>query len=504
LKTKALLASLLLFAWNSNSVERISFPVTDERPNILFLIADDWSFPHAGILGDALARTPTFDYLAANGALFTHAFCASPSCSPSRASILTGKYPHQLGAAANLWSVLPESHPNWMSILEQAGYHTGKGGKGWGPGNFEAGGYDHNPAGQNFDTFHDFLDKRKPLQPFAYWFGSSDPHRPYEANSGVKSGMDPGAVNVPGFLPDAPCVRNDLLDYYYEVERFDRECGALLRQLAENGMLDNTLIVMTSDNGMPFPRAKANLYDYGTRMPLAVFWKGKVAAGLEIDSFINFIDFAPTFLDAAGLGIPPAFSGKSLMGLLLGTAPEAGEEVVFLERERHANVRKGDLGYPMRAVRTKKYLYIRNFEEDRWPAGDPKTHQSVGQFGDIDNSVTKYLMMNDSLSPLYKLAFAQRPAEELYDLSNDPYTMMNLASDPGYGTILKDFRNTLLHWMRDSQDRRYNDPGTPFWDEAWYTPDYQFYDFNLEAELSAYEMIRRDAVNSFSAYPCLP
>jgi hypothetical protein len=202
LKTKALLASLLLFAWNSNSVERISFPVTDERPNILFLIADDWSFPHAGILGDALARTPTFDYLAANGALFTHAFCASPSCSPSRASILTGKYPHQLGAAANLWSVLPESHPNWMSILEQAGYHTGKGGKGWGPGNFEAGGYDHNPAGQNFDTFHDFLDKRKPLQPFAFWFGSSDPHRPYEANSGVKSGMDPGAVNVPGFLPD--------------------------------------------------------------------------------------------------------------------------------------------------------------------------------------------------------------------------------------------------------------------------------------------------------------
>jgi arylsulfatase A-like enzyme len=467
-----------------------------QRPNILFMIADDWSFPHAGVYGDEVVRTPTFDALAEAGALFTNAYCAAPSCSPSRASILLGKYPHQMESAGNLWSVIPQKFPNWMSLLEEAGYHTGKNRKGWGPGDFEAGGYAHNPAGEEYPNFKAFLEEKETDRPFAFWFGSTDPHRDYVTNTGVQTGMDPERVVVPGFFPDNACVRNDILDYYFEVERFDREAGNLLALLRDHGLLENTLVIMTSDNGMPFPRAKANLYDYGTRMPLAIYWKGQIVGGKRIDDFVNFVDFAPTILKATGLTQPKGLSGHSLLELFDTDGLTVDRSRVFLERERHANVRKGNLSYPVRAVRTKDFLYIRNFEPDRWPAGDPLVHQSVGQYGDVDNSITKYLIMQMEGSPTdkdyFQLAFGKRPAEEFYVLAQDPYNLKNEVDNPAHQTTVAALRKELAEWMRATGDLRAKEPQTEYWDKVRYTPDYQHQNVDWRGELQAYQMLLRD------------
>ncbi len=474
----------------------IAYSKSSIRPNIVFLIADDWSFPHARVYGDQTVRTPTFDGLSDMGVLFENAYCAAPSCSPSRASILLGRYPHQLGSAGNLWSVIPNEYPNWVSLLKQSGYHTGKSRKGWGPGDFESGGYEHNPAGMDYPDFKTFLQDKKKGQPFAYWFGSQDPHRAYEINTGVKSGMDADNVSVPGFLPDNPCVRNDIMDYYYEVERFDRESGSIIELLREKGMLENTLIVMTSDNGMPFPRAKATLYDYGTRMPLAMYWKGHIEGGKRITAFMNFVDFAPTFLEAAGMEIPEEFSGKSLLGLFTENLSGDDRNMVFLERERHANVRKGDLSYPSRAIRTKDFLYIRNFEPDRWPSGDPEVHQSVGQYGDVDNSISKFLILAMKDEPAdkdyFKLAFGKRPAEEFYVLSDDPYNLTNEIGNTKYEKVLKSLREKLKKWMLETSDLRATRPQTTYWDEILYTPEYKFENYNLEEKITEYDMLIRD------------
>ena len=474
------------------------------QPNILFLIADDWSYPHAGAYGDRAVKTPTFDFLAKSGALFTNAYCAAPSCSPSRASILTSLYPHQLESAGNLWSVFPSKFANWASILNEAGYHTGKMRKGWGPGDFIRGGYQHNPAGQNFNSFQEFLEAREDGQSFYFWFGSSDPHRIYETNTGVVSGMKHEEIKVPGFLPDVPCVRNDMMDYYFEIERFDRECGQLIHMLDELGELENTLIVMTSDNGMPFPRAKANLYDYGTRMPLAMYWKGMIDSGNRIEDFVSFVDFGPTFLDAAKQNVPSSFSGRSVLPLFDTQRASVERDHVFIERERHANVRLGDLSYPCRAVRNAEYLYIRNFEPDRWPGGDPEAHKSVGQYGDVDNSISKYLIMaGEGSDPLFDLAFSKRPAEELYSVIDDPYNLVNLANDPSLQTIKEELQKMLSDWMSSTGDLRFHDPQTNYWDTVEYTPVYDHENFDLESRIAMYRMKVPDHYNNFEEVGCL-
>lgn len=479
----------------------------DSPPNILFLIADDWSFPHAGVYGDKVVRTPTFDRLAAEGALFTNAYTASPSCSPSRASILLGRYPHQNGAGGNLWSEFPNAHPTYVQILEKAGYFTGSTRKGWGPGEFKVTGFAHNPAGKGFTDFQAFLKEREPGTPFTFWFGSSDPHREYEANTGIQTGMKLQDVIVPGFFPDNDCVRNDILDYYFEIERFDRECGQLIAMLEEMGELDNTIIVMTSDNGMPFPRAKANLYDYGTRMPLAIRWPEKIKPGTIIHDFVNFVDFAPSFVEAAGLS-QNSMSGQSLWGLLAGEKQNRNQ--VFLERERHANVRKGDLSYPMRAVRNQKYLYIWNPMPERNPAGNPSAHQSVGQYGDVDHSITKFLIMamEEKVQPgkpdYFQLSFGSRPEEELYDVKNDPYQLKNLAADPAFEKTKTELRKELLAWMKETNDPRFENPRSTYWDQVRYTPNYQMKDIDWLEEIKKYRIMPPFGPNSQNGIPCLP
>lgn len=477
-----------------------------DKPNILFLIADDWSFPHAGVYGDKIVRTPTFDRLASEGALFTNAYAASPSCSPSRASVLLGRYPHQNEDGGNLWSEYPAQYPSYVSILEKAGYFTGSTRKGWGPGDYEVSGLEHNPAGKNFEDFKEFLSTKEKGQPFTFWFGSTDPHRNYVANTGIQTGMSLEEVIVPEFFPDNDCVRNDILDYYFEVERFDRECGQLIKMLEDIGELDNTIIVMTSDNGMPFPRAKANLYDYGTRMPLAIRWPEKIKPGTVINDFVNFIDFASSFVEAAGLH-QETMTGQSLWPLLAGEKQDRDQ--VYLERERHANVRKGDLSYPVRAIRDHQYLYIRNMMPERNPAGDPTVHQSVGQYGDIDNSITKFIIMSMEGKSVagqpdyFKLAFDKRPEEELYDVNADPYQIHNLAEDPTYSKVKKEMRAKLQQWMEESGDLRASEPRSLYWDEVRYTPNYQFENYDFEKEIKEYRIIPPFGKYQKGGIPCL-
>ncbi len=455
-KFRHLLCSVLI-AWVT--IEKVHGAVSPTtRPNILFCLADDWAFPHAGIYGDHVVKTPIFDRVAREGVLFTHAFSAAPSCTPSRAAILTGQAPHRLAEGGNLWGFLPPRFAVFPDMLERAGYIVGFTRKGWGPGDFKAGGREHNPAGPQFKSFADFLKTVPADKPFYFWFGSQDPHRPYAKDSGAKSGMHAENVNVPAIWPDDSAVRNDILDYYFAVERFDREVGELLQLLGREGRLENTLVVITGDNGWPFPRAKANLYDAGTRQPFAIRWPEKIKPGRTLDDFIVLTDLAPTFLEAAGLPPRADMTGKSILGLATGKERAGKRTTVFLERERHANVRRGDLGYPSRAIRTGEFLYIRNYHPDRWPAGDPEMWKAVGPYGDCDDGPTKQLLLtkkdDPAIAKYFQLAFEKRPAEELYNLIQDPDQLVNVAGQKQFSRQQKKLSSQLDDYLRKTKDPR--------------------------------------------------
>ncbi len=430
------------------------------KPNILFILADDWSYPYVSLYGDSTIRTPTIDRLARNGTVFTNAYCAAPSCTPSRAAILTGRYPHNLGEGVNLCGKLDYKIPTYVQLLEKEGYQVAFDRKGWAPGDFHKMGYTRNPAGQmaELDTLLDQLPKGKP---FFFWFGTNDPHRPYALGSGKKAGIDPQEIHLPAFLPDVPEIRGDVADHLAEVERLDREIGVLLKKLESAGQLENTIVVVTSDNGMPFPHAKANLYDYGTRVPLLIsHFSNQEKQPARNESFVNLIDLMPTFLDWADVKQRPALDGISLVPILNGQQTEHRSEV-FLERERHCLCRpefEYGAGYPMRAIRTKEYLYIRNFRPDRMPAGDESIPNTPSVFGDVDGGPTKIYMMDhrndDIVKPMFALGFGKRPAEELYVLKNDPYNIHNLADDARLAPAKKELSARLLNWMKQENDPR--------------------------------------------------
>jgi len=446
---------------------RAAEPPPPARPNIVFAIADDWSWPHAGVYGDKVAKTPAFDRVASEGVLFARAYTAAASCTPSRGAVLTGQWPHRLEAGGNLWSHLDQKFRCYPDLLEAAGYRVGCSRKGWGPGSIEGTGRSRNPAGPPFKSFDEFLKGQPKDKPFCYWFGSHEPHRPYAAGSGQKAGINPDAIAMPPFLPDTPEVRSDIADYYLEVQMFDSQVGDILKALDAAGLAENTIVVMTSDNGMPFPRSKANCYEFSTHMPLAIRWPARVKGGRKVEDFVSATDYAPTFLEAAGLKPLPEMTGRSLMPLLVGAdAPK--RDHVFVERERHAACRAGNLSYPIRAVRTADFLYIRNLEPDRWPAGDPSTSLGPGPpgYGDIDGGPSKTWLIEHKDDPkaarLFKLACEKRPAEELYDLKKDPAELDNVADRPEYAEAKKRLRAQLDAWMADTADPRAKGGGAEF------------------------------------------
>lgn len=439
----------------------------DSRPNILFCISDDQSWLHTGAMGDPVVKTPAFDRIAREGILFTHAFCDAPSCGPSRSAILTGQHIWRLEEAGNIHSRLPDQFATYVRLVEQAGYVVGSYSKAWSPGQLRTpSGWIHssqttmNPAGKSFRSFEEFHRQKPKGRPFCFWLGSSDAHRPYKRDSGLQSGLDPAEVIVPDHLPDDTIVRRDILDYYFEVQRFDSLVGDALALLENAGELDDTLVVVTSDNGMPFPRAKATLYDFGTRMPLAIRWPKKIRSpGRAYNGFVHLSDLAPTFLEAAGLQSPDAMTARSLMDVFAGDNTLL-RDAAFTAMERHDGCRKGGKGYPCRAIRTREFLYIRNYEPTRWPSGDPDAANCARAipFGEVDSSPTKSLLMDNAAKPAFQrfheLAFGRRAAEELYDLRSDPGQIKNVALLPDYAEKKRELGDRLNHYTQKTGDPR--------------------------------------------------
>jgi len=436
-------------------------------------MADDWSWPHAGAYGDTVVKTPVFDRLAREGVLFENAFVTAPSCTPCRNAVLTGQWHWRLEEGGNLWSTLHPKFPVYPLLLQEAGYFVGHWRKAWGPGDWRALGRKEDPAGPTFKDFPTFLKARPKDQPFCFWLGSSDPHRPYEWQSGVKSGIDISGIQLPADLPDDELVRTDVADYYFEVQRFDRDVAAALRLLADASELDNTIVVMSGDNGMPFPRHKCQLYDSGTHAPLAVRWPAEVPGGRRVTDFISLSDLAPTFLEAAGAAIPEQMTGRSFLNVL--TSAKSGRvdparDHVLTGRERHGQSQEkpNSGGYPMRAIRTDDFLYIRNFAPDRWPGGCPDVEKAFGgnAYGDCDGSPTKTFVLEHRDDPrfrrFYELAFAKRPGEELYDLRKDPDQLSNVAGQPEFKDAQQQLAKRLLDQLKATQDPRVVGGGEAF------------------------------------------
>jgi len=476
-------------------IVRIFFPLaifsvsafSQERPNILFCISDDQSYAHTRANGDPVVKTPGFDRIAREGLRFAHAFCDAPTCGPSRSAILTGQSIWRLEEAGNIHSTLPAKFATYTEMLMEAGYYVGYTGKGWSPGRLEPGGRNENPAGIEYQSrkvkppfkamrntdyagnFANFLEDTPEGSPFCFWLGTSEPHRGYELGAGKRTGKDPDKVIVPPIFPDNDIVRSDILDYLVEVEHFDSMVEQAIATLEESGQLDNTIVVVTSDHGMPFPRAKASLYDAGSRVPLAIRWPGGVTnPGRAVHAFVNLSDLAPTFLEAAGLEPPEIMTAQSLLAVFRNDKPK-NREAAYIAMERHDGCRKGGKGYPCRAIRTADYLYIHNFEPSRWPSGSPDASACARSipYGEIDSAPTKTFLMEHrnehGVARLAELAFGMRPAEELYDLKSDPDQMVNLAGTVGVAETQAALRKRLFDHLEATEDPRVVG-GTVNWD----------------------------------------
>lgn len=432
-----------------------------ERPNILFCIADDASMKSFGAYGDTFVNTPSIDSLAKEGVVFNNAYNGNPKCSPARACILTGKYSWQLKEAADHNGRFPSEFKTYPQLLANEGYNIGFTGKGWGPGVYDT---EDNPAGPEYSSiklkppykgisdidyasnFRVFLNEKGGENPFCFWLGAKEPHRAYELDSWKKAGRELKEAAVPPFYPDNDIVRGDLLDYANEVEWFDTHVGQAIQILRKKGLLNNTLIVVTSDHGMPFPRVKGQIYEEGFHIPLIVYWKGKIYPGRKVNDFVSFSDLASTFMEVAGNKPHQQMTGGSLIKQLL--SPKSGQidpsrNHVLLGKERHdvgrSNQDGTDLAYPVRAIRNDSLLYVHNIIPERWPVGNPEYG-----FLNCDGSPTKTyltdLQPGDKEYFFFEMNFDKRPEHELYNIQKDPHCINNLADLPKYAVQIKKLR----------------------------------------------------------------
>lgn len=499
-----------------------------QRPNILFAFADDWG-RHAGVYDkidgggtvNTAVKTPHFDRIAQEGAVFRSAFVSAPSCTPCRSALVSGQHFWRTGRGAILrGAVWDGSQPAFPLLLHDAGYHIGETYKVWSPGTpndapFGAGEYSYEDAGRRFNqfsqtvtklvaagadlasakqelydevlgNFDNFLADRETDQPFCYWFGPTNVHRKWIKGSGKALwDIDPDELQgkLPPFLPDVPAVREDLADYFGEIAAFDAALGVLIQRLEEIGELDNTLVVVSGDHGAPgFPHGKCNLYDFGASVPLAVRW-GAAPGGRVIDDLVSLTDLAPTFLELADVDIPARMTGRSLTHVL--KSPEEGQvdeqrTEVFIGRERHVESARADFTpYPQRAIRTHDFLYIINFRPDRWPLGDPYrldsddppsmeevTEVTRTTLPDEDAGPTKAWLVSVRDDPQWKSHFewvyGKRPREELYDLRKDPHQTTNVASDPEYSEARARLERRLLDELHRTGDPRVEEDGVYF------------------------------------------
>jgi uncharacterized sulfatase len=483
-----------------------------KRPNILIAISDDHSFAHTSFAGCEFVNTPAFDRVARSGIYFTNCFAGSPGSAPSRSSLVTGRHHwqnEQSGQHASSWM---KKYVPFVDALQSNGYHTGFTGKGVGPfqyarndmdslwrkENAAGTGYnriqykkgspgDERPAGgigaNNYSAnFRDFMNKRKECEPFFFWYGATEPHRDYEKGSWKRNKKDPEKVSVPGFLPDDPEIRGDLLDYAVEIEWFDLHLSRILNYLDSIGELDNTIVIVTGDNGMPFPGAKANAFDYGIHVPLAISYPDGFPGRRRVDDPVSFTDLAPTLLELTNTGpqgMMPIF-GRSITNILRSRKQgivDTDKRFVFSGRERHSSSRWNNLGYPVRAIRSTQFLLIWNIKPELWPAGDPQAmnsetgglfpmygidtegiHHSDWAFTDVDAAPSKSFIIEHNadakIAPFFEHAYGKRPEYELYDVTKDPYCLDNLSGKTDYQTIEREMKAELLKELRRSGDPR--------------------------------------------------
>lgn len=458
-------------------------------PNILFAIADDWGV-HASAYGTKWVKTPHFDRLAKDGILFTRAFTPNAKCAPSRACILTGRNSWQLEAAANHICFFPPKFKGWGEALAENGWNVGYTTKGWGPGvATNALGQPRQMTGKPFNArkatppttgilntdyaanFNDFLDTTSKEQPWCFWYGAVEPHRGYEFGSGVaKGGKKLTDIDrVPAYWPDNETVRNDMLDYAFEVEHFDRHLGRMLAELERRGLLENTLVIVTSDHGMPFPRGKGSAYEASNHVPFAAMWpRGIAKPGRVVNDYVSFIDLAPTFVELAALpwaktGMA-ASTGRSLTDIFRSEKSgrvNPARDHVLIGMERHDIGRPNDVGYPIRGIMKDDVLFLQNFEPSRWPACNPETG-----YLNVDASPTKSFILDaHRMSPgdiPWALSFGKRPAEELFDLRKDPDCMTNLALGDASKAQLAALKTQLHAELRAQGDPRMEGKGEVF------------------------------------------
>jgi len=434
------------------------------RPNFVLIIADDMAWDDCGAYGHPTIRTPNLNRLAREGMLFDRAFVTASSCSPSRASILTGRYPHATGAQELHWPV-PKDAVTFVEKLKAAGYWTAQAGK-WHLGNDVKDRFDvvneagtaafQLPAGaaaagttaprlkaqkdesgcaQWVPTFR----ARPKDKPFFLWLAAFDPHRDYESNA-IPQPHKESDVIVPSYLPNHPDTRLDLALYYDEITRLDGFVGQLLAELDAQGAAENTLVLFLSDNGRAFPRCKATVYDSGIKTPFLVRWPAKVKPESTCSSLVSSVDIAPTFLQLAGVKPSPTFQGQSFARLL--TRPKSTvREFVFAEHNWH------DYAAHERAVRSERFKYIRNLAPDlnlNPPADAVRspTFQEMRRLRDAGQ-----------LTPAQMSVFVKpRTTEELYDLANDPVELRNIATDPRHAKELAKLRAAMDKWMQETGD----------------------------------------------------
>lgn len=321
----------------------------DKRPNILVFVGDDLGWRDTGPYGNSSIHTPNVDRLARSGLRVARAFGTTPQCSPSRISILTGKYPHAT-RAEDLHTPLRDAERLLPFYLQARGYFTGHMAKThYGP-NGERQFQWYSPT--TAKAFPNFLDAAG-TRPFFLWVGFHEPHRPYEGGLASHPDTTTGAV-LPPYLANTPETRADLALYYDAIARLDGAIGDMLGQLDRRKLGDNTLVVFLSDNGAPFPREKGTLYDAGTRTPLIFAWRRVIPAGSVYDrGLVSTVDLAPTLLEVAGARPPRSMQGRSFREMLTAPASYAGRLYVFSERNWH------DCDEHQRAVRSGRFKLIR-------------------------------------------------------------------------------------------------------------------------------------------------
>lgn len=511
MKNRTILYKTLLCIFSLCIINACAFKKYEpkKKPNILFCVADDATWNHMSAYGATFVNTPTFDAIAEQGLLFQNAYTPNAKCGPSRSIILTGRNTWQLEEAANHLAYFPTTFKTYPETLSENGYQVGFTGKGWAPGTSlnEEGKKrqllvkPYNKIKKEAPTkgiskidyaanFKLFLEEKKSDEPFFFWYGGHEPHRKYEYGSGVNIGKKKlsDLDSVFPYWPQTDVVKNDVLDYAFELEYFDQQLGEILKVLEEKGELENTIVVVTSDNGMPFPRVKGLSYEHSNHLPLAIMWKeGIKNPGRVIKDYVSFIDFAATFVDVAGvktekLDMKP-IQGKSLTSFFSSDKEDlvaSEKDYVLLGQERHDVGRPNDVGYPVRGIVKDGFMYLINYENDRWPAGNPETG-----YTNTDGSPTKTEILNLNRAgkdqEYWYLNFGKHPKEELYQVSVDESCMNNLAEKVAFQSIKKELKNILESELKKQNDPRMFGNGAVFDN---YTPDrnVNFYERYMRGE----------------------